>query len=128
MNQLDKAILFYVMRYTEIGGEFVLTRTDVANFCGCTTPTAKKRIRNLVDAGLVIEHKKLIRTGAGYKYVYVRSENCPNVSSELWKACEIAYYDHVRQKTVEAVERALTISKPRGRTKKVSEEQLLLDT
>lgn len=126
MNHLEQALLFYIMRYTATEGEYVITRNDIAAFCDCTTATAKKYVQPLIDAGYVEEHKKLIKIGLGYKYVYHMTTKAPTPECQLWFACEWSYDDFRHEKMLRAMKKAVEVSKPRGKPKKVSEKQLKL--
>ena len=126
MNREQLILMNYFMRYTDAEGEYVVTRQDVANLWDCTVVTAKNRVQSLIDLGYVAEHKKLIKIGAGYKYIYhITDAGDIAIRNEIVKSEEY-WWAYLNEKLERAMRQAMLRSKPRGKAKKVSDKQLAL--
>ena len=126
MNREQLIMMNYFMRYTDAEGEWVVTRQDIANLWDCTVVTAKNRVQSLIELGYVVEHKKLIKIGSGYKYIYHITDKGDIAIRENFKRSEAFYWEYRQQKLQRAMELAIKKSKPRGTPKKVSDNQKVL--
>jgi len=126
MNKEQLILMNYFMRYTDAEGEYVVTRQDIANLWDCTVVTAKNRVKSLIELGYVAEHKKLIKIGAGYKYIYHITDAGDIAIREDMEIAENYWWAYRTEKLERAMKQAMLRSKPRGKAKKVSDKQLVL--
>lgn len=126
MTPQEKIILYYMNLYTHPVGEDVVTRKMVADMLGVSVPTAKIRVENLVKNQMVVEEKKPLARGLGYKYVYCITEKGRAFQHVNFDDCIMLYRSHQNDRLIAAMSEAKRASKPSGRAKKVAKEQKAL--
>lgn len=126
MTPQEKMLLHYFAVYTDTAGEIVVGRIDVAALLDVSTPTATKRLENVIKIGYVnaIKQPFAIGRGNGYKWVYHITKR----GQAAWKiheneASEL-YHSHKSDRLLAALKQARTISKKHGKKIKRADNQL----
>lgn len=126
MSPQEKMLLGYFARYTDVAGEFVVGRDDVATLLNVSANTAFKRMENLVRLDYVKEYKKPLARLIGYKWVWHITDTGVNVYEMNKQDCDELFFSHKSDKLTEALREARRIGKSSGKKIKRHEKQLSL--
>ena len=127
MSPQEKVLLYYINAHTTQSGAYVVGRNDIARLLNVSVITAAKRMENLVSMGYVDVQKKPLARGTGYKWIYYITRHGVNNTQAMWQEALELYREHCNKRLLDAMLEARAISKPRGKAKKVSKNQLKLE-
>lgn len=127
-NKMENSILLYVVNIANYDNDSFggVGASDIARWLGCSVPTARKRLRELCEFGVIVENKKSAKIGHGFKYHYTVTKKGAEVLAKDGAVIGAQFKAWQNAKLIALLENARKVSKNNGKKIKRAKNQMEL--